>query len=416
MRNRAINERNCHDLGHEPRRSVEALRAASERDVPASRGDFVIGTVGQDVPIELIAASGATQLRLRGNPEWGTERADGYLGQGVDRATRSILEGVLQGAFGELDAIVVSSDCDASQRLYYVLREIRRTEPLRGIPQIHLIDILHLPRESTARYNLTRMTEFAEVLREWTGAPLTGAALEDAMAVADRRRSAQRSVMRLRREEPARLSGADALAIYSAADRMEAEHYLECLRVLDARGEELPQLEGRRIFLSGSDHDRRSVYERIEGRGAVIVGEDHGWGDPLAARDIDGISRTDDGGSAGQEPVGEATAAQLDRLARRYQANGPSAQRGSILDRATATVRSVHECRAELLLSYVRLLDEAPLWDFAQQRAALGDATSGQQPIEAAVVIRQEYGQIDPEALGIAIDSPERTSVNGVAA
>ncbi|MCW4384632.1 2-hydroxyacyl-CoA dehydratase family protein [Salinibacterium sp. SYSU T00001] len=369
--------------------ALHEIRAAAERDAATHASDFVIGTVGQDVPLELIHAAGACAFRLRGNPEWDTAPADRYLGRGLDPATRSLLAGILSGAFGPLDAIVVSSDCDASQRLYYVLREMRRVDPETTVPPVHLVDVLHLPRAASTRYTAAKLREFLDVLERWTGTRPDEAAIEHAVAEQDATRALQRAAMRLRSAVPAKMSGCDALAVFAAADRMPRPRYHECLEALVAGAADLPALSGRRIFLTGSNHDHHGVYREIEARGTVIVGEDHDHGELLAERDV-------------RSPG--APAEVLEAITLRYQHNGPTAQRASIGARAAHTAAGIRRTSAELLLSYVRLMDEAPLWDFAAQRR--------ESPVPAGVVVRQPYGRIHRGDLDRALTAPEATGVN----
>lgn len=382
-----------------PRTAQSALerlhQAASADNAPTPLGGMLIGTVGQDVPVELVHAAGATPRRLRGNPEWDMASADHYLGRGLDPAIRSLMAGILSGAFGHLDAILISSDCDASQRLFYVLREMRRVEPHAEIPPVHLIDILHLPRESTARYNLVRVQQLLDVLERWTGIRPDARELNQQARNADRRRALQREVMRLRAHTPALITGVDALAVFAAADRMPASEYESCLTQLVALADELTPRAGRRVFLTGSNHDHPLVYNDIEAAGAVIVGEDHDHGQLLCERDIDDdTSRRRDDDLTGV----------LDAIARRYQHNGPTAQRASINERAAYAASAADRAAADLLISYVRVMDEAPLWDFASQRAAAA--------VPAGAIVRQQYGAIDTDALARALTEPEKTGVN----
>ncbi|MBF0673122.1 MAG: 2-hydroxyacyl-CoA dehydratase [Salinibacterium sp.] len=369
--------------------ALAEISSAARRDASYRPEAFVVGTVGQDVPVEIIDAAGAVALRLRGNPAWLTESADRYLGKGLDPAMRSLMEGILDGAFGRLDAIVISSDCDASQRLFYVLREMRRVTPEIAVPPVYLVDILHLPRESTARYNRVRVRQLLEVLERWTGNRVSDAGLEHAVIAHNRRRELQRAVMELRRSPEPRLSGVDALAVFAAADRMAGERYAGCLESLVAGGDELGPRPGTRIFVTGSTHDSPDVYRAIEAHGATIVGENHDRGELLAERDV--------------APARDLESL-LDAIADRYQYSGPTAQRGSIAARAEHTAEGIRRTGAELLLSYVRVMDEAPLWDFAAQRAAAS--------VPSAVVVRQPYGAIDAEELDVALRAPEQTGVN----
>ena len=348
-----------------------AGRLDAARDAAAP---MVVGYVGADVPVELITAAGAQPLRLSGSPAEDTADGDRYLGRGLDRSARSILSRILAGAWGRLDAVAVSRDCEASLRLFYALRELRRVEPERTLPPVHLVDVLHLPHRTTARYDLVRLGEFRDRLAAWTGRPITARALAAAIAVHDEGRLLLAAAAELRRTEPARLTGTQWLAVVGAGTVLPAEEYNALLERLLAESGELPPQDGTRVFLTGSGHDTPGVYERIESAGTVIVGEDHDWGDLLFER--------------------RTGAGTLEALAERYQHNGPSAPRASIRARARHTAAAAARCRAGLLVSYCREHDEAAAWDFPAQRDAAG--------LPAVLIERQPYGGVDLSALDAA--------------
>lgn len=368
---------------------LQTLTSAYLQDAPYGTVTRpVVGMVGQDVPVELIWAAGARHLRLRGNPQWDRSEAEFYLGRGVDAATTSLFAGILNGVFGPLDAIVVSSDCDASQRLYYAMREMRRVAAGPTLPPIYLVDMLHLPRNSTARYNRARLGQFVGVLQDWFGVTLTTERISGAIGLSRRILEAQRRFTGLRLEDPTRVSGEQALAVYGAGSRMEPEGYLEALEGLLAAAEVLPGHPGRRIFLTGSSHDRPDVYNLIESAGSVIVGEDHDHGQLSTERPL-------------PDP---GTGDPLDILALAYRDNGPTPQRASIPNRAAHTARAARLAGAELVLSYIRNQDEAPLWDFAAQRGLI--------QVPTAVLRGQPYGSLLPEALAHALSVPSQTGVS----
>ncbi|GAB3428877.1 2-hydroxyacyl-CoA dehydratase [Actinophytocola sediminis] len=333
--------------------------------VPAHDG-AVVGYVGQDVPVELVHAAGALPVRLAGQPGTDVAVGEGYLGAGVDRWARSVLTRLLAGEYGGLDRLLVSRDCEASLRLFYAIRELRRVAPELGLPETYLVDLLHLPHWTTTRYNKVRVTELVAVLERWTGTRLTPGAIAEAIALHDEHRRALRTVSAMRRTDPPRLTGTQALAVFGAVVPV-AEHTRLLLALPDSVVDTHP---GRRVFLTGSAHDTAEVYRAIEAAGCVVVGEDHDWGDLLATR-----------------LVGEPT---LDALVERYQHNGPTAARASIQDRAAHTAAAAAECGADLVVSYVRANDDAPPWDFPAQAEAL--RANG---IPAVLVDRQEYGEID---------------------
>ncbi|QFZ24559.1 2-hydroxyacyl-CoA dehydratase [Saccharothrix syringae] len=343
---------------------MERLVDHYERRYPVEAGGFVIGCVGQDVPVELVTAAGALPVRLAGRPGTDVAAGETYLGRGVDPATLSVLTRLLAGEYGRLDRLLVSRDCEGSLRLFYAVRELRRLEPGLGLPETHLVDVLHLPHWTTTRYVRGRFAELVAVLERWTGTRLTEQRIASAIALHDERRELWRAVSAMRRD--LRLTGVQALAAFGAVLPV-AEHNRLLRQVLESD----PDVHaGRRVFLTGSSHDNPDVYRSLEGAGGVVVGEDHDWGDLLAAR-----------------LVGEPT---LAALVERYQYNGPTAARASIAARAAHTARAAVDRGAELVVSYVRRNDDAPPWDFPAQREALR-----RHGIPAVLVDRQEYGSID---------------------
>lgn len=343
---------------------LDQLLGHYERRYPVAADGLVIGCVGQDVPVELVTAAGALPVRLAGRPGMDVTEGETYLGRGVDPSAPSVLTRLLTGEYGRLDRLLVSRDCEASLRLFYAVRELRRLEPGLGLPETYLVDVLHLPHWTTTRYVESRFAELVAVLERWTGTRLTGPRIASAIMAHDARRDLWRAVSALRRD--LRLTGVQALAAFGAVLPV-AEHNRLLRGLLRS---DLDVHTGRRIFVTGSSHDNPEVYRSLEEAGCVVVGEDHDWGDLLAAR-----------------LVGEPT---LAALVERYQYNGPTAARGSIADRAAHTARAAVGCAAELVVSYVRRNDDAPPWDFPAQKEALE-----RHGIPAVMFEHQEYGSID---------------------
>ncbi|GAB3577535.1 hypothetical protein GCM10027445_43270 [Amycolatopsis endophytica] len=326
----------------------------------------VIGYVGADVPVELITAAGARPLRLSGRPGADRTLGDRYLGRGLDPAVRSLLSRLLAGEFGHLDGLVVSRDCEASGRLFYALRELRRVDPAVALPPVHLVDVLHLPHRTTTRYVLAKIRQLRATLESWTGSLISDEGLAAAIEAHDRLRRLLTEMAALRRRGG--LSGTKALSTVAETTALPATRAAELLESL--LDEEHPPVPGMRVFLTGSGHDSPEVYAALEEAGMLIVGEDHDWGDLLWHR-----------------KVGAPTEL---ALAERYQHNGPSAPRASIRARAAHTAAAARECRAGALISYVREHDDAPPWDYPAQREATG--------LPSVLLERQPYGGLTSEA------------------
>lgn len=326
-----------------------------------------VGYVGADVPVELLTAAGVTPVRLCGDPARAGGAGAEYLGRGVDPMAVSILNRLLSHDF-PIDRVLVSNDCEASKRLFYALRELRRLDPALGLPEPYPVDVLHLPHRTTTAYNRVRIGELRDRLAAWYG-PITDEALTNAIDLHDEQRRLLGELAAWRRADPARLSGAEALAVIAAGTRLPVREHIGRLRELLADPPRSVH-SGRRVFLTGSSHDTPHVYDALEKAGHVIVGEDHDWGDLLYGVRVNGST--------------------VDDLAERYQHNGPAAPRSSIAARAAHTTAAARACGADLVIAYARRNDHAPAWDFPAQRAALADAG-----IAAVLLTRQEYGKVD---------------------
>lgn len=362
-----------------PLHRLVADRTAAAREWSAA-GRPVAGYVGADVPVEVLTAAGFLPLRLTGDPDGDRSAGDRYLGRGLDPVARSVLTRLLEGAYGRLDVLVISRDCEASLRLFYAVRELHRVEPGIGLPPVHLVDVLHLPRRTTTRYVLAKIRQLRAQVERWTGHPVADDDLAAAVAAHDRVRTLLGEVAALRRTRPARLSGSQALAVVAATTAQPPRRSARLLeQLLDDAGA-LPEVTGTRVFLTGSSHDTPGVYEALEEAGLLVVGEDHDWGDLLHHRLVD--------------PPADPALLEL-ALAERYQHNGPTAARASIRQRAAHTAAAAHRCGADALLSYVRVQDDAPRWDHPAQRAAAG--------LPAALLEHQPYGRADPVDLAAAV-------------
>lgn len=323
-----------------------------------------VGYVGADVPVELITAAGLRPLRLTGKPGEDSALGDRYLGRGVDPVARSILTRILTGDYGPLEAIVVSRDCEASLRLFYALRELHRIEPALGLPPLRLVDVLHLPHHTTTRYVHAKIAQLREWLGRWR--PIGDDDLAAAITAHDTLRRSLGRLAALRQAN--RLSGTRFLETVAATTAVPVT---DAIALVERALAEPRETAGVRLFLTGSSHDHPAVYETLERTGFLVVGEDHDWGELLFARTC-------------------AAPTEL-ALAERYQHNGPSAPRASIRHRAAHTAAAARACGAEVLLSYARVHDDAPPWDFPEQRAATG--------LPAVSAQRQPYGELTEDAL-----------------
>jgi benzoyl-CoA reductase/2-hydroxyglutaryl-CoA dehydratase subunit BcrC/BadD/HgdB len=116
----------------------------------------------------------------------------------------------------------------------------------------------------------------------------------------------------------------------------------------------MPAHKGVRVFITGSDHDHPQFYQLVESLGAVIVGEDHDWGD------------------RGYERLVDTTVPDsVDAIVDRYHFCPPAGAKFPVAERAAYTAARAVAARADVVICFIRHLDEGPRWDCPDQKKAL---------------------------------------------
>ena len=335
-----------------PSMTTESLETLllSYRDGEA--GGKVVDYVGADVPRELIEAAGFVPRRLRATSP-PTRLAEEILGPGVDPTARRVLAGLLDPALEHGELLVLCHDTDSTVRLYTSLRALVRERYGPALPELYFLDLLHLPTDTTARYNLQRVRDLLAALEHRAGREVAEAGLRQAIAETNESRRLLLRLQALRRASPPLLGGADALAVIGAWSALPSKRFNELLRaVLDAAPGFEPR-PGTRVYLTGSGHHSPELYRGIEERGAIVVGEDHDWGEALA----DGL-------------VDEA-APPLEALTARYHVGSALGRRHSADERAAFAAAQAEAARADVVVAWIRAGDDALAWDVPAQRRSL---------------------------------------------
>jgi benzoyl-CoA reductase/2-hydroxyglutaryl-CoA dehydratase subunit BcrC/BadD/HgdB len=332
-------------------KALETLVSLYEDPGPAirawrERGGSVVGYVGADVPRELVAAAGLLPLRLRGDGP-PAPQAEEILGAGVDPRARRILAALLDGR-PAVEHLLLCHDSDSSVRLFTSLRVLARSEP--RLPELWFLDLLHLPTETTARYDLDRLRELLVVLERWSGRPVSEASLREATREANRTRGLLAGIAALRRASPPRLSGTQALAVIGACDVLPAVEANRLLETVIPGCEPELTAPARRVYLTGSGHDSTELYRAIESGGSVIVGEDHDRGEALA----NGLVAEDG------DP--------LEAIAARYHSGSALGRRHGTNERAVHTAGEAEAAGADVVVAWVRTGDDALAWGLPAQR------------------------------------------------
>ncbi len=137
----------------DPRRSARAGACA----------DGGIGFVGLDFPQDVTFALPMPCLHLPWRAGHATPFADQWLESSFPGWARSIVESWSSGAFDVLAAVVFSRGDDASQRLYYYVRELQRRGRLSG-PEPLILDVARIPRETSRRHTRAALATVTRAL------------------------------------------------------------------------------------------------------------------------------------------------------------------------------------------------------------------------------------------------------------
>ena len=301
-----------------------------------------IGFVGPDIPIEVLIASGRPYGHLPWRADRATPWADRWLESSFPYWARSILEQWHDGVFDALDTVVFSRADDASQRLYYYVRELQRNGKLRG-PAPRIFDVALIPRESSLAHTEAAVHELMRALDVDVDA--LPSAFERANAI-------RRRIALLERSRAA--NGPLHERLGRAALWSDPCAWIESLHLPDA-----PPATTR-LLLAGSMPPDERVHDAAEAAGASIVAETHALALGRLGPEVHpASSRT----SAGRidEPV-RALAKHL-----RAASVAPRA----FLDRGAWIVERARGARADGVVLWLTREDEALAWAAPVQRHAL---------------------------------------------
>ena len=249
-----------------------------------------------------------------------------------------------------LDALIVCNDSQAHLRLFYVLRATAA-----GLP-VHLLD---MPRDASeparrfARFQLEALAEFfATVTGRALDAASLGAAATPKQPSATRCDGCAAGAVRTPRCARATMRSTRCWTLH-------AWHPTDAVTRLDAAGgQAAPVPSGAiRVHVTGSSHPDAAVYRELESDGrCVIVSEDHDTGDAAWL---------------GVAVRGETAEHVLEGLIDAHFARVTTSATTSGAVRAAFTRDIARAAGAHAVAAIIRELDEAPLWDLADQRVAL---------------------------------------------
>lgn len=296
-----------------------------------------IGFVGIDVPIDVLLATGRSFGHLPWRVSGATPWADRWLESSFPYWARSILEQWHEGVFDSLETVVFSRADDASQRLYYYVRELRQRGALAG-PAPLIFDVALLPRESSVTHTAAAVGSLASAL---------GVGSKALQGGIERANGLRRSLDDLQRRRAAHGPFYERLG--RAALWSDPTAWLASLELPgDAAG-------AARVLLAGSMPPDERVHGAVEAGGASVVAEAH----------AQALGRLGPEIAVANEAPERAVARHL-----MLASVGPRA----VLDRAAWLVTQAKTARAAAVVLWLTREDEALAWHVPAQRSALAAA------------------------------------------
>ncbi|MBR5731089.1 MAG: 2-hydroxyacyl-CoA dehydratase [Firmicutes bacterium] len=334
--------------------------AYQNRDAAAlafkAKGGKVLAKLGSDVPDELVLAAGMMPVQVYADPQKELVYTNKILEFAFDPMVRKQFEKMVDGTYRDLaDCLVVSNSTDVLIRVYLYLREIIRSEPEMPLPPTAFIDWLFTRNRMHQERNELIIKLFIEQLEAWTGKKITDEEIAAAGKICNENRAALRKIGELRHGDQVRVSGTEALVIIGSGFFMDKKEHTELVNKLAEDAASWPVIEGTRVFVTGSAHEDLKVYSMIEDAGAVVVAEDHDWGDRSYERDYN----TD-------YPAVRA-------IVDRYMLRSFSSKKAFVSQRVETLNRSVAAAKADAVVFYTNIYEDSASWDYPSQKKSLDD-------------------------------------------
>jgi hypothetical protein len=266
------------------RTALDAIAAAyadpeGMADRLRAEGRRVLRVIGSDAPLPLLRAAGFAPVRMAPRAAMKTPRADALLGASTGRQRAHLLvESLLDPAMTD-PVLFTRADAEQAQ-VFSALREHARLQRLearsgeRACGKATLLDLLHIDRASSRRYNQARLAQLRGWLEDSGGRSFSDADLAREADAADAINALLRELDALR----PRLSGTRMLQALGAAAILPPEELAPLLRAAIVEAASGPEATGTPVLVVGSPHETDRHYVAIEAEGLQIVSEVHDWG------------------------------------------------------------------------------------------------------------------------------------------
>ncbi|HWA20813.1 MAG TPA: 2-hydroxyacyl-CoA dehydratase family protein [Caulobacterales bacterium] len=270
------------EAGHFAKLKAHYTDRARAMKQARAQGGRIVARVGSAVPAELILAAGFMPVLVAADRSRAAPTAAKYIDDVVPPETHALFEAAAQGDFDEVELLVLSRVYD---KLYFYLKEIYRQGLLPGLPPLHMFDLMQNRRAALTRYNEDRLLDLRLRLERAAGAPISDAALREAIVLCNRARAAQRALLDLRWQ--GHIDGEAAMQAIGAGYFMHPADYAEALegylaQLHAGKGAARPRL----LLATAEPLTHTTLHEAVERAGGRIVAEDDWWGARAPGGDV----------------------------------------------------------------------------------------------------------------------------------
>jgi hypothetical protein len=286
-----------------------------------------------------------------------------YLEPGVfSPRIASLFESALTGDLDILSAVVFSRTSEQDYKAYLYVREVVREGRGTRLPPLWLHDVLNTSTAQAHAYGLARTRELVARLESLAGRAIRPGDVETAVAESNAARAAVRRLLALRTR--ALLHGTEALALVGSFFLMDRARYAHLAHDAADAIEHGAPVAAPRLVVAGAWLDHPRLHALLESHGAIVVGEDGGWGSRAAGRDI--------------QRGGDLVAGTFEK----YYRDGPSVRQSPSADRSWLDQWSPADIDG--VVFYLPPDDSVAGWDAPRERGRLeGRGIPCHEPIEA---------------------------------
>lgn len=230
-------------------------------------GGKVLGYMCTYTAEELVYAAGVLPVRIMGSRQPQDVTEPYIYGMYCPYCRDCLAQGLL-GRYDYLDGITDAHTCS------HILQTYDSWQTYVPVGFNHYVYMPSDLKSSESREMLlAEINQFKKALEDWTGKPITNAKLDRAIRVYNTNRQLLHQIYELRKQDPAPLSGEEALYMVLSSFWMDKAEHNELLRQALAEAKQRPASHDSKIRLMtiGSENDDPELIKLIESYDAQVV-------------------------------------------------------------------------------------------------------------------------------------------------